>query len=390
MAQFDMNAFYICGEYGNMLNHKGNVYSNLIPIEKIVYMEKRKKGPEFCTTCRALGHWNGCFVLYCINCEKREENQSCGLENGCGALTVGIENNSDSEYSATNTYLKSILSIQVNHRQEDGMPLIFGEIDWNQIGDKTLEDTFSIQQKRRPIQEILRETCGTYFISRVLLPFQGVCLDTLSKEAVDLYQIQVDNFVDQYYEKPNKEEAAKIQNELEKSVVPPCKWDFNQFTGAYEPEFLIEYSSREETFFKKQIKQVQAFYNAFGFGVYEPGETFFHLQYSTLFENFKKEQDNTQEMLSILEEEEPKKHSRMCSRKRMQRDEDYDYSSDNSSIDEETIKVFLNEEKWFEMKVEEEDQQAYELATQTGIFDFSNTYQQEYEPTYIGVKPHND
>ena len=247
-----------------MLNHRGNVYSNLIPIEKILYMEEKKKGPEFCNNCRTFGHWNGCLVLYCMNCEKREENQTDGLENDCGALAVGIERDPDSVHSATNTYLKNISCLKFYHSAEDSM---IREIDWNQIGDKTLEDTFQI----------------------------------------------------------------------------------------------------------------------------------IHQQ----------------------------KENQMCyCKKKMLRDEDYDYSSEDSSInkeveaeDQETIEVFLNEEKWFEMKIQEEeekveieeekveieeekveieeeqieeeqeDQQAYELETQTGIFDFHYNCQEE---EYIGFKLHND
>ena len=240
MAQIDENSFYICGQHGNMLNHRGNVYSNLIPIKKIVYMEEKKKGPEFCNNCRTFGHWNGCLVLYCMNCEKREKHQTDGLENDCGALAVGIENNPDSVHSATNTYLKNISCLKFYHSAEDSM---IREIDWNQIGDKTLEDTFQI----------------------------------------------------------------------------------------------------------------------------------IHQQ----------------------------KENQMCyCKKKMLRDEDYDYSSEDSSInkeaveveDQEVIEVFLNEEKWFEMKIQEEeeeqDQQAYELATQTGIFDFHYNCQEEEE--YIGFKLHND
>jgi hypothetical protein len=263
MAQIDENSFYICGQHGNMLNHRGNVYSNLIPIKKIVYMEEKKKGPEFCNNCRTFGHWNGCLVLYCMNCEKREENQTNGLENDCGALAVGIERDPDSIHSATNTYLKNISCLKFYHSAEDSM---IREIDWNQIGDKTLEDTFQI----------------------------------------------------------------------------------------------------------------------------------IHQQ----------------------------KENQMCyCKKRMLRDEDYDYSSEDSSINkeveaedqeieeanQETIEVFLNEEKWFEMKIQEEeedqeedqkedqeedqkedqkeDQQAYELATQTGIFDFHYNCQEE---EYIGFNLHND
>ena len=259
MAQIDETQFYICGQHGNMLNHRGNVYSNLIPIKKIVYMEEKKKGPEFCNNCRTFGHWNGCLVLYCMNCEKREENQTDGLENDCGALAVGIERDPDSIHSATNTYLKNISCLKFYHSAEDSM---IREIDWNQIGDKTLEDTFQI----------------------------------------------------------------------------------------------------------------------------------IHQQ----------------------------KENQMCyCKKKMLRDEDYDYSSEDSSInkeveeaeDQETIEVFLNEEKWFEMKIQEEeekveieeekveieeeqieeeqeDQQAYELETQTGIFDFHYNCQEEEE--YIGFKLHND
>jgi hypothetical protein len=154
MAQIDETQFYICGQHGNMLNHRGNVYSNLIPIEKILYMEEKKKGPEFCNNCRTFGHWNGCLVLYCMNCEKREKHQTGGLENDCGALDVGIENNSDSIHSATNTYLKSISCLKFYHLAEDVM---IREIDWNQIGDKTLEDTFQIQNQQKENQMCYRK-----------------------------------------------------------------------------------------------------------------------------------------------------------------------------------------------------------------------------------------
>ena len=64
MAQIDETQFYICGQHGNMLNHRGNVYSNLIPIKKIVYMEEKKKDPNFAIIVAHLDIGMG--VLYYI------------------------------------------------------------------------------------------------------------------------------------------------------------------------------------------------------------------------------------------------------------------------------------------------------------------------------------
>ena len=109
VAQYDETQFYICGEKNNMINYKGKVFTRLMPIEQIVHMSEQD-----CTNCETFGSWNGCIVMYCMNCDP----------NGCGAKYQGIEFNADTPLSAYNTYLK--------------------DVNWTTIGDIHLEDSYEI------------------------------------------------------------------------------------------------------------------------------------------------------------------------------------------------------------------------------------------------------
>ena len=118
MAQFDETQFYICGGKSNMFNYKNKRYSIFMPIEQIVHMSEND-----CKNCETFGSWNGCIVMYCINCDP----------NGCGAAYYGQEKNKEHPLSATSTYLK--------------------DVDWSKIGDIYLEDSIAVQFINKKEQE---------------------------------------------------------------------------------------------------------------------------------------------------------------------------------------------------------------------------------------------
>ena len=109
MAQFDETQFNICGEKNNMINYKGKVFTRLMPIYRIKSISENN-----CLNCEIHGSWNGCIIMYCINCDPF----------GCGAISNGVECNPLHPNSATKTYLRNV--------------------DLNTIGDIALEDSKKI------------------------------------------------------------------------------------------------------------------------------------------------------------------------------------------------------------------------------------------------------
>lgn len=113
MAQYDETEAYWVGENRQMIAYKGELYSSLLPRE-CVFEPIEGTGPIDCKTCKQVGFWNGCFVMFCNKCCKEVFKYKYGY----GAISKGIEMNPE----CSNSYLKDVT-------------------DWDTIGDIDLEDS---------------------------------------------------------------------------------------------------------------------------------------------------------------------------------------------------------------------------------------------------------